>query len=100
MYNTEKYLRMDNAAQRALNVMPSKIDANDKFSLYGIMNRGKTAMARRLLKVNPFRDPIPFIMTYTEAGAFIGEQILLFDLRLSECKGIIYTLTKKILSTL
>ena len=54
IYNTEKYLRMDSAAQRALNVMPQKIDANDKFSLYGLMNRGKTAMARRLLKVCSF----------------------------------------------
>lgn len=52
IYNTDKYLRMDSAAQRALNVMPQKIDANDKFSLYGLMNRGKTAMARRLLKVS------------------------------------------------
>eukprot|EP00884_Botryococcus_braunii_P018503 jgi/Botrbrau1/5336/Bobra.0346s0010.1 len=44
-------MRLDSAAQRALNVMKQRTDANDSFSLYGIMNRGRTAMAKRLLKV-------------------------------------------------
>ena len=44
-------MRLDSAAQKALNVMKQRTDANDNFSLYGLMSRGRTAMARRLLKV-------------------------------------------------
>jgi len=51
LYNSECFLRMDSAALQALNVMPQRVDVNDNFSLYGLMNRGKTAMSRRLLKV-------------------------------------------------
>jgi len=52
LYNCECFLRMDNAALQALNVMPQRVDVNDSFSLYGLLNRGKTAMSRRLLKVS------------------------------------------------
>lgn len=52
LYDTGRYMRLDSAAQRALNVMKQRTDANDNFSLYGLMNRGRTAMARRLLRVS------------------------------------------------
>ena len=55
LYNCECFLRMDSAALQALNVMPQRVDVNDSFSLYGLMNRGKTALSRRLLKVGPFK---------------------------------------------
>ena len=51
LYDTGRYMRLDAAAQRALNVMKQRTDANDTFSLYGLMNRGRTPMAKRLLKV-------------------------------------------------
>ncbi len=51
LYDTGRYMRMDAAAARALNVMRQRTDANDAFSLYGLLNRGRTAMAKRLLKV-------------------------------------------------
>ncbi len=51
LYDTGRYMRLDVAAQRALNVMKQRTDANDSFSLYGLMNKGRTAMAKRLLKV-------------------------------------------------
>lgn len=51
LYDTGRYMRLDSAAQRALNVMKQRTDANDSFSLYGLMNKGRTAMARRLLRV-------------------------------------------------
>lgn len=44
------YMRLDAAAQRALNVMKARTDANDNFSLYGLMSRSRTAMGKRLLK--------------------------------------------------
>lgn len=51
LHDMGRYMRLDAAAQRALNVMKSRSDANDAFSLYGLMNRCKTVMGRRLLKV-------------------------------------------------
>jgi DNA mismatch repair protein MSH2 len=52
LHNTGRYMRLDAAAQRALNVMKQRTDANDTFSLYGLMNKGRTPMAKRLLKVS------------------------------------------------
>lgn len=46
-----RYMRLDAAASRALNVLPQRLDGSSSFSLYGIMGRGKTAMGKRLLKV-------------------------------------------------
>jgi DNA mismatch repair protein MSH2 len=51
LHDMGRFMRLDSAAQRALNVMKQRTDANDTFSLYGVMNRGRTAMAKRLLKV-------------------------------------------------
>ena len=51
LHDTGRLMRLDAAAQRALNVLPQRTDANDSFSLYGLLNRGRTTMARRLLKV-------------------------------------------------
>ena len=56
LYDTGRYMRLDAAAQRALNVMKQRTDANDTFSLYGLMNRGRTPMAKRLLKVQHLPD--------------------------------------------
>ena len=51
LYDSGRYMRLDAAAQRALNVLRQRTDANDSFSVYGLMNRGRTAMSKRLLKV-------------------------------------------------
>eukprot|EP00889_Picochlorum_renovo_P007922 jgi/Picre1/34952/NNA_002418.t1 len=37
-------------SQKALNVLKSRTDANETFSLYGIMNKCRTPMGKRLLK--------------------------------------------------
>lgn len=52
LYDAGRCMRLDAAAQRALNVLPQRTDANDSFSLYGLLNRGRTTMARRLLKAS------------------------------------------------
>jgi len=49
-YDTGHAMRLDSAAQRALNVIKGSGDTASTFSLYGIMNRGKTAMGKRLLR--------------------------------------------------
>ncbi len=51
LHDTGRCMRLDAAAQRALNVMPTRADANESFSLYGLLNKARTTMARRLLKV-------------------------------------------------
>ncbi|CAH1436241.1 unnamed protein product [Lactuca virosa] len=55
-----KYMRLDSAAMRALNVMESKTDTNKNFSLFGLTNRTCTAsLGRRLLhlwKKQPLLD--------------------------------------------
>ncbi len=50
LYDSGRYMRLDAAAQRALNVLKTKLDANDSFSLYGLLNRTKTPMGKRLCK--------------------------------------------------
>lgn len=50
LYDSGRYMRLDAAAQRALNVLKTKLDANDSFSLYGLLNRAKTPMGKRLCK--------------------------------------------------
>eukprot|EP00803_Ostreobium_quekettii_P007490 evm.model.scf_227.6 EVM.evm.TU.scf_227.6 scf_227:67170-78839(-) len=51
LHDMGQFMRLDAAAQRALNVMPNRFDENNMFSLYGLMNRAKTPMGRRKLKV-------------------------------------------------
>ena len=52
LYDMGRFMRLDAAAQRALNVMKTKFDANDNFSLYGLMSRARTSMGKRLLKAS------------------------------------------------
>ena len=62
LYDMGRYMRLDAAAQRALNVMKTKFDANDNFSLYGLMSRARTSMGKRLLKasvINFWLWPLP-----------------------------------------
>lgn len=73
LYDTGKYMRLDSAAQKALNVMKQRTDANDAFSLYGLMNRGRTAMARRLLKAHSchwFPNFLPVCASHVEPDLY------------------------------
>ena len=65
LHDPGRFMRLDAEAQRALHVMPSKQDANDAFSLLGIMGRARTPMGRRLLRTwlkQPLRDVQVMIM--------------------------------------
>ena len=44
-------MRLDAAAQQALHVFPARGDAGANFSIYGLMNRARTPMGKRRLKV-------------------------------------------------
>lgn len=52
LYNFKKFMRLDATASKALNVFP--INKNEKYfqSLYGLLNKCKTLMGKRRLKVN------------------------------------------------
>ena len=49
MYDTGRYMRLDASALRALNVLPERTDGPSNFSLYGLLNKCRTPMGRRLL---------------------------------------------------
>lgn len=47
---TSSFMQLDNAAMRALNVLPFPGDGGRKGSLFGLLNRTKSAMGSRLLR--------------------------------------------------
>ena len=48
-FSLEQHMRLDSAAMRALNLLPQSTDANKNMSLYGLLNKCKTAVGSRLL---------------------------------------------------
>ncbi|KAK9908301.1 hypothetical protein WJX75_005715 [Coccomyxa subellipsoidea] len=101
LYDTGRYMRLDVAAQRALNVMKQRTDANDSFSLYGLMNKGRTAMAKRLLKVwlkQPLVDLTEITERHDIVEAFAEDPTLRERLRNLHLRGLpdIERLTRKL----
>lgn len=47
---SKSYMQLDNAAVRALNILPFPGDGGRKGSLFGLLNRTKTSMGSRLLR--------------------------------------------------
>ncbi|XP_071692728.1 DNA mismatch repair protein MSH2 isoform X1 [Rutidosis leptorrhynchoides] len=84
-YNINKFMRLDSAAMRALNVMESKTDANKNFSLFGLMNRTCTSgMGRRLLHMwlkQPLLDVTEINVRLDLVHAFVEDTALRQDLR-------------------
>ena len=66
LYDMGRYMRLDAAAQRALNVMKTKFDANDNFSLYGLMSRARTSMGKRLLKASTYLIMCTYTCEYAD----------------------------------
>jgi DNA mismatch repair protein MSH2 len=48
-YDLSQYMRLDNAAVHALNILPNPRDPNQSHNLYGLLNRCRTAMGSRKL---------------------------------------------------
>ena len=48
-FSLDQHMRLDSAAMRALNLLPQSTDANKNMSLYGLLNKCKTAIGSRLL---------------------------------------------------
>ncbi|GAA0142122.1 DNA metabolism protein [Lithospermum erythrorhizon] len=103
-YDLDKYMRLDSAAMRALNVMESKTDANKNFSLFGLMNRTCTAgMGKRLLHMwlkQPLFDVNDINLRLDLVQTFVEDTALCQDLRqhlkrISDIERLIHNLQKK-----
>jgi DNA mismatch repair protein MSH2 len=51
LHDPGRFMRLDAAALRALNVLPQRGDGPGGFSLYSLMCRARTPMGKRLLRV-------------------------------------------------
>ncbi|KAL3140673.1 hypothetical protein ABBQ32_005238 [Trebouxia sp. C0010 RCD-2024] len=101
LYDMGRYMRLDAAAQRALNVMKTKFDANDNFSLYGLMSRARTSMGKRLLKVwlkQPLVDLAEITVRHDIVETFTSDPSLRESLRDQHLRGMpdVERLTRKL----
>lgn len=51
LHDIQSSMRLDAAAQKALNVFPQRTNEDKLLSLYGLLNQARTAMGKRKLKV-------------------------------------------------
>ncbi|KXZ42923.1 hypothetical protein GPECTOR_111g256 [Gonium pectorale] len=103
LYNPGCYMRLDATAQRALNVLPTRQDANTTFSLYGLLNRCRTAMGKRRLKSwlkQPLVDLAAISERHDAVEAFVGDAELRQRLRDQHFRGLpdVERLTRKLQS--
>ncbi|KAF5834359.1 muts domain V-domain-containing protein [Dunaliella salina] len=81
----------DAAAQRALNVFPSRLDTSATFSLYGLMARGRTAMGKRRLRAwlkQPLVDPAEITSRLNVVEALVSDAELREKLRDQHMRGL------------
>ncbi|KAG2428869.1 hypothetical protein HYH02_014280 [Chlamydomonas schloesseri] len=91
LYNAGQYMRLDATAQRALNVLPSRQDANATFSLYGLLNRCRSAMGKRRLKSwlkQPLVDLPAIAARHDAVEALVGDTELRQRLRDQHFRGL------------
>ncbi|KAG2424130.1 hypothetical protein HXX76_014804 [Chlamydomonas incerta] len=91
LYNAGSYMRLDATAQRALNVLPSRQDANATFSLYGLLNRCRSAMGKRRLKTwlkQPLVDLAAISARHDAVEALVGDTELRQRLRDQHFRGL------------
>ncbi|KAG2483939.1 hypothetical protein HYH03_017259 [Edaphochlamys debaryana] len=101
LYNAGCYMRLDATAQRALNVLPTKQDANATFSLFGLLNRCRTAMGKRRLKAwlkQPLVDLGAIRQRHDAVEALAGDGELRQRLRDQQLRGLadLERLTRKL----
>ncbi|GLI63268.1 hypothetical protein VaNZ11_006172 [Volvox africanus] len=103
LYNPGCYLRLDSTAQKALNVLPSRADANATYSLYGLLNRCRTAMGKRRLKCwlkQPLVDLAAISQRHDVVEALVADQEMRQRLRDQQFRGLpdVERLTRKLQS--
>uniref|UniRef100_A0A7S3QKU8 DNA mismatch repair protein MSH2 n=1 Tax=Dunaliella tertiolecta TaxID=3047 RepID=A0A7S3QKU8_DUNTE len=91
LYDAQRFMRLDAAAQRALNVFPSRLDTSATFSLYGLMARGRTAMGKRRLRAwlkQPLVDPAEITSRLNVVEALVSDAELREKLRDQHMRGL------------
>lgn len=91
VYSTGRYMKLDAAALQALNILRGRGESNDSFSLYGLLNRGKTAMGKRLLKAwikQPLTDPKDISLRHDIVESFVTDTSLRSDLLSLHLRGL------------
>eukprot|EP01027_Heterolobosea_sp_BB2_P019187 GEZU01026954.1.p1 GENE.GEZU01026954.1~~GEZU01026954.1.p1 ORF type:complete len:598 (+),score=158.78 GEZU01026954.1:59-1852(+) len=77
-FNLDKYMKLDTAALRALNLLPQATDANKNYSVYGLLNKCKTAIGSRLLMQwirQPLIDYDQIVRRHDIVEGLIGDAI-------------------------
>lgn len=75
----DRYMRLDSAAVRALNLVPLPGDGNKSFSLFGLLNQCRTAMGARLLQVwlrQPLMRVADIVRRQDLVEVFVADDIL------------------------
>ncbi|EFJ43623.1 hypothetical protein VOLCADRAFT_96164 [Volvox carteri f. nagariensis] len=103
LYNSGCYMRLDATAQRALNVLPTRTDANATYSLYGLLNRCRTAMGKRRLKTwlkQPLVELAAIAQRHDAVEAMKGDAEMRQRLRDQQFRGLpdVERLTRKLQS--
>lgn len=91
LYDPGRYMRLDAAALRALNVMRQRDDANDGFSLYGLLAKGRTAMSKRLVKTwlkQPLLDLEEVRARHDVVEALVEDPLLRGQIRDQHLRGL------------
>lgn len=101
LYSMGKFMRIDSAAQKALNVMRSRTDASESFSLFGLMNKCRTAMGKRLLKSwlkQPLMDLKEIESRHDVVETLVNDTSLRSDLNTLHLRGMpdVERLTRKL----
>lgn len=101
LYDLKRYMRIDIEAQRALNVFKAKGEVSDSFSLYGLLNRCRTAMGKRLLRTwlkQPLIDPVEINRRLDVVAAFANDPGLRDQVRGTLLRGLpdVDRLTRKL----
>jgi DNA mismatch repair protein MSH2 len=79
LYKPEQFMRLDMAAQRALHIFPARGDARaaaSTSSVYGLLNRTRTAMGKRLLRSwlkQPLTDVDAIAQRHAVVQAFVDD---------------------------
>jgi len=89
--NLSQFVRLDAAAIEALNIKPQATDTDKNMSLYGLLNKCRTAMGSRLLKrwlLQPLRDINSIEKRLDMVEAFADSQDIRATLQEQDLRGI------------
>jgi MutS domain III/MutS domain II len=88
LFQPDEFMRLDMAAQRALHVFPARAEpraaATGTSSIYGILNRTRTAMGKRLLR-SWLKQPLTSVDAITQRHTAVQALVDDLELRCAAC---------------